>query len=530
MTTPEEHLPYDDAVSQLCSTAWPASDSDTASAQTIAILRPLLSVSRQEEGRLKLGATPGAIPNLVRFLHIRDTLDEKAVQLAIRILRNLCVRSSANQARAASADGHRIVLSALAEVLQPIDGETMTGDLPSSLSTPFFGFAVEFLVNFVTGNESNAELVWAIAFPNVIDKLLRCPNQAAAAAAGALVHNCVTAAPHRMPDLVACLTPKNSQTDGESEETSLLHTLVSLMQSKGSDVEDDEENDEKFAWSFNIIRRLIRASMMRHCFETLGPSLDEIVVATRTCLTPLQTTFLHIVDAGVGRSAESGGESELECFSVPENGIPFFSELMEASFFKQNGTLLRVVASIVGSIVIVNENSDALDELRVNAVRIAVSVLQAITIKEQACGHDAAVASEGDGGRAIASVDGIDIEERRGLKGMMVRLIAVCADDCSRVQDVVRKVKGIPFVMNALSYEKDVTANPFLREWAVLAVRNLTLGNEENAKEISSYELVGVQNDRDLLEKAGLEAFLDSESGRPRLRQKNPPPQRQPLQ
>lgn len=83
---------------------------------------------------------------------------------------------------------------------------------------------------------------------------------------------------------------------------------------------------------------------------------------------------MHIVDAVVGRSAECGAESELECFSVYENGVAFFSELIEASFFKPNGTLLRVVASIVGSNVIVNYCSDALDELRLNGVTMQVEI------------------------------------------------------------------------------------------------------------------------------------------------------------
>lgn len=543
MAQANDALDFDTAVAHLCSPAWNTAETPAETAYAVQVLRVLLPSSRREEGRVALGASPGAVRNITAVLRTPAKIDHKLGHLAVRLLRNLCVRSVPNQTRAAEADGHIVVLSCFARALRfptnpasPLHAVVTAGpreDARVSLCTPFYGFAVEFLVNFVTGNEDNAQRVWALAFPHIIDLVLRCDNHAAAAAAGALVHNCVTAVPHRMPDLVALFQPlrdralasATARANSPAVETSLMHTLVSLMREHHT----GEKEEERFAWSFNIIRRLMRASMMRHCFDTLGPSLDEIVASADVSFAALQTTFLHIVDAGVGKSAESGGESDLEVFTVPEQGLAFFTELIETAFFKEDGTLLRLIGSIVASIVIINENSNALDDLRLVGVKISVSMLQGIAMKEREADTPAKAPEENMDADVDAispsatTVVDINEEELRGLKGVMVRLIAVCCDECPKAQNSVRKLHGIPFVMNALSYEKDTTMNPFLREWAVLAVRNLTAANPENAKEISSYELVGVQNDTDLLEKAGLEAFMDSESGRPRLRQKQSP-------
>lgn len=518
MTKPEP-LSFDSAVAHLCSDEWAPTGTHVATRQSDEVLRALLPASRTDEGRAALGAAPGAIEHLVCVLMDPLVFYEKLGELAVRVLRNICARSVPNQGRTAQCGAHDLVLDCIAKRFDFCDTEGAGGETAAvrrvelgddedhhRMRLPFFGFAVEFLVNFVTCNVDNAELVWRKAFPGTLEKLLECDNHAAASAAAALVHNCIAIVPDRMTDIVKIW----SEADGAGK--SLTRSLIQQMKNVG----ENPENVEKFSWSFMIIRRLIGASLLENSFEALGPSLDRIT-SSSTGFSDHQETFLQILEAASSKSAETPdtNEDDISEIVIPENSLGFFGDLFEAAMVKKNGDVLRTTGSIVGSVLLVCQDSTKLDDLRLRSVKVAVKVLHALAGNENGVG-DTAVRSSSDD---TAKID--NIASLSGLRGAMIRTIAICCDLSKAAQDSVRKLQGIPIVLSALSYEKDSTKNPFLREWAILAVRNMTLGNEENAKEISSYELAGVQNDSELLEKTGLEAFMDEGTGRPRLRVKS---------
>lgn len=517
--TKSEPLSFDSAVAHLCSDEWAPSGTHVATRHSDEILQALLPASRTDEGRAALGAAPGAIENLVCVLRNPLVFHEKLGELAIRILRNICARSVPNQGRTAQCGAHDLVLNCIARRFEFCDNEGAGADAAAvrrveeddgvdhhRMRLPFFGFAVEFLVNFVTCNVDNAELVWRKAFPEILEKLLECDNHAAASAAAALVHNCIAIVPDRMTDIVRIW----SEVDGDGK--SLTRSLVQQMKN----VSDSPEHLEKFSWSFMIIRRLIGASLLENSFEALGPSLDR-VMSSSAGFSEHQETFLHILDAAASKSAENpGGDgNDLAEIVIPDNSIGFFGELLEAAMVKKSGDVLRTAGSIVGSVIIVCEDSAKLDELRVRSVKVAVKVLHALAGNEDSGGEAAARSSSDD----MIKLD--NAASLSGLRGVMIRTIAICCDLAKEAQDSVRKLQGIPLVLSALSYEKDSAKNPFLREWAILCIRNLTLGNTANAEEISSYELADIQNDSELLEKTGLEAFMDEKTGRPRLRVKS---------
>ncbi|CAN8076420.1 unnamed protein product [Agarophyton chilense] len=507
-------LDFDTAVSQLCSKEWAPSGTHVATRHSDNVLRALLPASRTDKGRVDLGASPNAIEHLVCVLRDPLAFHERLGELAVRLLRNLCARSPSNQLRAAHCGAQDLVLQCIETRFQ-IAAERLSGGDPlamrrvldtdqpptqhSNMRLPFFGFAVEFLVNFVTCNATNAEMVWKKAFPSLIEKLLECENHAAAAAAAALVHNCIAVVPHRMADIVKIW---------ESEEgsgKSFTEALVRQLQKEA----DSNDEEERFSWSFMIIRRLIGASLLQHCFDALGPSLSDVASKPKS-FSASQLVLLKVLDASVSKSAETAAESTLSGITIPSSSLLFFADLIEAAFLKREGDVLHIAASIIGSVVIITEDSDLLEQLRVRSVKVAVHVLQALSARQQAGANGTT-----EGQIPQFTVNGVS--SAVGLRGVMMRVVAICCDECKPAQDSVRKLMGIPVVLNALSYEDDVNKNPYLREWAVLAVRNLTCGNAANAKDISSYELMGLRNDKELLEKTGLEAFM-GEDGKPRLR------------
>lgn len=503
---------YESAVVSLCSDDWAPNGTHVATRHSDEILRALLPASRTEEGRAALGSMPRVIEHLVCVLRDPLVFHEKLGSLAIRLLRNVCARSMANQARIAQCSAHELVLDCIDKRFDFCDVEGSGVDAAAlkrveqisdedhhRMRLPFFGFAVEFLVNFVTCNADNAELVWRRAFPNTLEKLLECDNPAAASAAAALVHNCIAMEPNRMNDIVRMW----SKTDMEGK--SLAMSILQQMKNAG----DNDADDERFSWSFMIIRRLIGASLLENCFEALGPSLASILRSSVISFSEAQETFLQIIDAAAGKSAERPAEDDVGGIVFPVDTLTFLAELIEASLFKKNGNVLRTVGNIVASVIIITEDCLELNDLRLRSARVAVNVLHAIFRAESG------TTENGTGADSSLIMDSTSV---LGLRAVMIRCIAICCDLSKDAQDSVRKLRGIPLVLSALSYEKNAAHNPFLREWAILAIRNLTLANPENAREISSYELAGIQQDTELLEKTGLEAYMDPETGRPKLR------------
>lgn len=499
---------FDTAIAQLCSSEWAPSGTHVATCNSTDVLKALLPASRTDEGREALGSSPGAIENLVCVLRDPLVFHEQLGELAIRLLRNMCARSPANQTRAAECRAHELILDCIAQRFRFSDEHggaeafavrrmEVADDVDHHrMKLPFFGFAVEFMVNFVTGNAGNAESIWQRAFPRILQKLLTSQNHAAASAAAALVHNCIAVVPERMKDVVT----KWSGADGDRNSLT-----VSLLQQLKMEKGDDKE-DEKFSWTFMIIRRLIGASLLKECFEVLGPSVGDILASSQS-FSENQQVLLHLLEASASRSAEVSPGKDVG-IEIPQSSLPFFGELLEAALFMKDGNMLQILGSTIASAVILSEDSAQLEELRLQTVKTAVNVLHAL----------ASHATPGANGVPESDINLADMDAPVGLRAMMIRAIAICCDSYKKAQDSVRNLQGLPVVLNALSYEKDVSLNPFLREWAILAVRNLTFGNPENAQEITGYELMGIQNDTEFLEKTGLEAFMDPESGRPKLR------------
>ena len=98
-----------------------------------------------------------------------------------------------------------------------------------------------------------------------------------------------------------------------------------------------------------------------------------------------------------------------------------------------------------------------------------------------------------------------------------VRLIAFMSHRCPAVQARVRELDGLITVLQRCQLDE---GNPQIREWAVLALRNLTEGCPENQAFLAQIE----QTPRDVvnadeLEEAGLQVAVDKQTGKLRVAQ-----------
>lgn len=502
-----EGLSYEDALAHVCSKTWGTENVGTRLHEDI--LTALLPASRSDEGRIALGGAPNAIRNIAVVLQDPAIFYNDAGTLAVRLLRNLCARSPDNQKRAADAEVHLYVLECIKKrlalydsdlggetqrsaALRRVEESTLDGD-HTRLRMPFFGFAVEFLVNFVTCNAGNADMVWSEAFPVIFGKLLECDNHAAASAAAALVHNCIAVLPERITDIVKIW--------GDSEEhgrRSLTQSILAQVRPAGDD--ESAEQFEKFSWAFAVIKRLVEANHFKAAFGALGPSLNEFLRGANVDFSSDQETLVNVLEAAICKSAERPSQEASADVRVPEESLPFIAELMEISRLKGNGTMLRLTLSISGSVIVMCSESSKLTNLKMTAIKVAVETLKLLAKQEN------------EKGRRVPAL------KSHGLRASAVRAIALACDRYSAAQNLVRDMGGLVHVLSSLSYEKDPSVNPFLREWAIIAVRNLCLNNKENSEDISSYELQGVSQDEEFMERTGLEAYIDETSGQSRVR------------
>ncbi|KAJ3682091.1 hypothetical protein LUZ60_014664 [Juncus effusus] len=101
----------------------------------------------------------------------------------------------------------------------------------------------------------------------------------------------------------------------------------------------------------------------------------------------------------------------------------------------------------------------------------------------------------------------------KGYRRDIVSIIANCLHNRKRVQDEIRERNMINLLLQQCVLDEE---NPYLREWGLLAVRNLLEGNEENMKEVSELELKEAVTTSEIKE-LGFKVEVDEVSKRAKL-------------
>ncbi|KAF9982808.1 hypothetical protein BGZ75_005715 [Mortierella antarctica] len=103
-----------------------------------------------------------------------------------------------------------------------------------------------------------------------------------------------------------------------------------------------------------------------------------------------------------------------------------------------------------------------------------------------------------------------------GLKRDIVRLVGNLAYRSRHVQDRIRQCNGLIVMLSQCNIDD---ANPYLREYAILAMKNILSGNSENQALIEELQPIEAV-DHPALQEARVTSRLDAETGRPVLSQK----------
>merc|ERR1740117_2195955 len=81
------------------------------------------------------------------------------------------------------------------------------------------------------------------------------------------------------------------------------------------------------------------------------------------------------------------------------------------------------------------------------------------------------------------------------LRSDILRLVACCSFQNKAFQDEFKTLGGVEHVMNQTVLDE---TDPFLKEWAIFCLRNLTEGNQNIQKHIQEMSMQGVANEAEL--------------------------------
>ena len=77
---------------------------------------------------------------------------------------------------------------------------------------------------------------------------------------------------------------------------------------------------------------------------------------------------------------------------------------------------------------------------------------------------------------------------RKGIKTVLMQLVANICSMVQHMKDRIRELGGIPIVLNCCT--SDVN-HPMLREWALVAVKNMLENNDDNQKLVAELQPQG---------------------------------------
>ncbi|XP_031529529.1 ataxin-10 isoform X1 [Vicugna pacos] len=384
--------------------------------------------------------------------HLASSL--QLITECFRCLRNACIECSVNQNSIRSLDtvGVAVDLILLFRELRVEQESLLTA----------FRCGLQFLGNVASRNEDSQSIVWMHAFPELFLSCLNHPDKKIVAYSSMIL-----------------FTSLNSERMKELEEN--LNIAIDVIEAHQKQPESE--------WPFLIITD--------HFLKS--PELVKAMYAKMS--NQERVTLLDLMIAKI-----VGDEP------LTKDDIPVFlshAELIASTFVDQCKIVLKLTSEqhtddeealatirLLDVLCEMTANTDLLGYLQVfpGLLERVVDLLRLIHV----AGSDttnifstcACIKAEGD----ISNM-------AEGFKSHLIRLIGNLCYKNKDNQDKVNELDGIPLILDSCSMDD---SNPFLTQWVVYAIRNLTEDNSQNQDLIAKMEEQGLA-DTSLLKKMGFE-------------------------
>ncbi|XP_045320489.1 ataxin-10 isoform X4 [Leopardus geoffroyi] len=255
------------------------------------------------------------------------------------------------------------------------------------------------------------------------------------------------------------------------------------------------------AYSSMILFTSLNSERMKELEENLNIAIDVVEAHQRQPESEWPVTLLDLM------IAKLVGDEPLT-----KDDIPVFlshAELIASTFVNQCKIVLKLTSEqhaddeealatirLLDVLCEMTANTDLLSYLQVfpGLLERVIDLLRLIHV----AGNDTANIFSTSG---CVKAEGDVSNVAEGFKSHLIRLIGNLCYKNKDNQDKVNELDGIPLILDSCSIDD---SNPFLTQWVVYAIRNLTEDNSQNQDLIAKMEQQGLA-DASLLKKMGLE-------------------------
>ncbi|KAH7929116.1 hypothetical protein BV22DRAFT_1003495 [Leucogyrophana mollusca] len=479
----------------------------------IRVLDGIASDLARDEGlRQKIGSEEPSIWSSLRQLwnlFIGPTSDEESAEMGIlitsvaRFTRNLVAGVPINQKLAYDNE------PALRRILHKYSSWSVYQDTDSFVVTRM---AVQTLSNIVTSNEELMSRFWKtyMSLPEeqvILIRLLTSPDTRTVLSTMVLVVNCV----HENKERCSMLTKAPA---GIRICITLLDRMVSLY-----DAEESSDGGKAFDYGYHLFAHLFDGGFTADLYAHLSVPGEVI--------TPHQTTLLKLLDSHLQSSHSNSIHRQL----CPMTSGCFF----ELSTYAQSAIKQAIASEIPDNADgrdahLVPKELDLLLPKVCEALVLVTQCIVTITLSSASVRVDDLITGQDlrsvfnnarsehellrlldrflpriNFGKAVPppSADNrqssVAVTDPAGffyVKRDLVRLLGILCHRDKGVQDRIRDINGIPVIMNMCVVDE---RNPYLREHAILTLRNLLEGNKENQAVVDSIQPSGRWDDEGVL-------------------------------
>ncbi|KAM7114887.1 ataxin-10 isoform 2-T2 [Molossus nigricans] len=435
--------------------------------------------------------------------HLASSL--QLITECFRCLRNACIECSVNQNSIRNLDTIGVAVD-LILLFRELQVE------PEALLTAF-RCGLQFLGNVASRNEDSQAIVWVHAFPELFLSCLNHPDKKIVAYSSMILFTSLNS--ERMKELeenlnIAINVVEAHQKQPESEWPFLIitdHFLKSPELVKAMYAKMSNQERKYLVW---LPLPCPHLEEVRH--TTLYPIFPDYTVHFRS------HAFWH-------RNSDGKGDVQLKVTlldliiakivseePLTKDDIPAFlshAELIASTFVGQCKVVLGLTSEphaddeealatirLLDVLCEMTANTDLLGYLQAypGLLERVIDLLRLIHV----AGSDTTNIFS-TSGRMKAEGDVSNMAE--GFKSHLIRLVGNTCYKNKDNQDKVRELDGIPLILDSCSLDD---SNPFLIQWVVYAIRNLTEDNSQNQDLIAKMEEQGLA-DASLLKKMGFE-------------------------
>ncbi|XP_024532364.1 ataxin-10 [Selaginella moellendorffii] len=452
-----------------------------------AALRAVVDGARSDHGRSCL-AKLGAVPALVSRSRVR--IDDNLLLPLLRALRNLCAGEVMNQDSFLAEQGMDLAVALASRFqkrlcsLREEDLEEEDGKFWLDCAKALF----QMLGNVAGRGEQAQDSIWKAFFPEILLDLACVSTKEVLEPLSMVVYTCSRASPERRLQLA------------RGKGSRLLAILLR-----------DSPSSE---WLSLLVEAVcLKDEHLPLVFASLGPSSTSAFSSEQAILLGV---LYSVLDENQGAVA-----------AMPWKSMEFLADTIEQSAMLVAATFMDKalpwptgfpIADVLGFSLLLTRLATTHDDVQLDEARVGplvgllLEMLRALGPPEMVrkAAGSASTSPPCEEEQAATMPTRLPVHNvYKGYRRDIVSVIANMSFHRPRVQDRVREDGGLLLVLQQCVVDED---NPYLREWGLWAIRNLTEGNERNVQELANLEIKKAVNVLD-----GLKVEVDELTKRPKL-------------